>query len=332
MRLAEEALTFDDVLLQPAYSDVLPRDVSLATQLTRGIALNIPVISAAMDTVTEARFAISLAQEGGIGIVHKNMTPDQQAQHVRMVKKFESGVIREPITVGPNATIRDVLNLTAAHDISGVPVVDGEELAGIVTSRDLRFETRFDAPVSAVMTPKDKLVTVGESAGRDEFVDVTRDVWRIDAESAKRVGHPAPFPVELPRRLIDLYTYRDDIVEAKEQIFQAGWFLDYPDPVNFLQLFWGDNAGVHEEFNNTARYDSPDFNKVYEQLQAMQPADENRAKRKELVGALAQELAKDQPTIPLFHERNTILRRTDIKWPSMPRQTFNDLRFAGKQE
>ena len=170
MRLAEEALTFDDVLLQPAYSDVLPRDVSLATQLTRDIALNIPVISAAMDTVTEGRLAISLAQEGGIGIVHKNMTPEQQSQHVRAVKKFESGVIREPITVGPNATIRDVLNLTAAHNISGVPVVDGQELTGIVTSRDLRFETRFDAPVSAVMTPKDKLVTVGETAGRDEAI------------------------------------------------------------------------------------------------------------------------------------------------------------------
>jgi IMP dehydrogenase/GMP reductase len=170
MRLAEEALTFDDVLLQPAYSDVLPRDVSLATQLTREISLNIPVISAAMDTVTEARLAIALAQEGGIGIVHKNVTPDQQAQHVRMVKKFESGVIREPITVGPDATIRDVLNLTAKHDISGVPVVDGKELAGIVTSRDLRFETRYDAPVSAVMTPKAKLVTVGESAGRDEAI------------------------------------------------------------------------------------------------------------------------------------------------------------------
>ena len=170
MRLAEEALTFDDVLLQPAYSDVLPRDVSLATQLTRDIALNIPVISAAMDTVTEGRLAISLAQEGGIGIVHKNMTPEQQSQHVRAVKKFESGVIREPITVGPNATIRDVLNLTAAHNISGVPVVDGKELTGIVTSRDLRFETRFDAPVSAVMTPKDKLVTVGETAGRDEAI------------------------------------------------------------------------------------------------------------------------------------------------------------------
>ena len=170
MRLAEEALTFDDVLLQPAYSDVLPRDVSLATQLTREISLNIPVISAAMDTVTEARLAIALAQEGGIGIVHKNATPEQQAQHVRMVKKFESGVIREPITVGPNATIRDVLNLTAKHDISGVPVVDGKELAGIVTSRDLRFETRYDAPVSAVMTPKAKLVTVGESAGRDEAI------------------------------------------------------------------------------------------------------------------------------------------------------------------
>ncbi|MEX0900872.1 MAG: IMP dehydrogenase [Gammaproteobacteria bacterium] len=170
MRLAEEALTFDDVLLQPAYSDVLPRDVSLATQLTREISLNIPVISAAMDTVTEGRLAIALAQEGGIGIVHKNMTPDQQSLHVRMVKKFESGVIREPITVGPDATIRDVLNLTAKHDISGVPVVDGKELAGIVTSRDLRFETRYDAPVSEVMTPKAKLVTVGESAGRDEAI------------------------------------------------------------------------------------------------------------------------------------------------------------------
>ena len=133
-------------------------------------------------------------------------------------------------------------------------------------------------------------------------------------------------------RYVDVGTYRDDIVEASEQIFQAGWFLDYPDPVNFLQLFWGDNAGVHEEFNNTARYDSPEFNKVYEQLQAMHPTDENRAKRKELVGALAQELAKDQPTIPLFHERHTRLRRTDINWPKMPRQTFNDLRFAGKQE
>jgi IMP dehydrogenase len=170
MRLAEEALTFDDVLLQPAYSEVLPRDVSLATQLTREIRLSIPLLSAAMDTVTEGRLAITLAQEGGIGIVHKNMTGEQQAHQVRLVKKFESGVIKEPITVGPDATIRDVLRLTAAHNISGVPVVDAQGLAGIVTSRDLRFETRFDAPVREVMTPKDKLVTVGEGAAREEAI------------------------------------------------------------------------------------------------------------------------------------------------------------------
>ncbi|MFN2300979.1 MAG: IMP dehydrogenase [Gammaproteobacteria bacterium] len=170
MRLAEEALTFDDVLLQPAYSEVLPREVSLATQLTREISLSIPLLSAAMDTVTEARLAITLAQEGGIGIIHKSMSGESQAQQVRLVKKFESGVIKDPITVGPNTTIREVLQITGAHNISGVPVVDGKGLAGIVTSRDLRFETRFDAPVSAVMTPKDKLVTVDEGAGRDEVV------------------------------------------------------------------------------------------------------------------------------------------------------------------
>ncbi|MDX1443155.1 MAG: IMP dehydrogenase [Gammaproteobacteria bacterium] len=168
MRIIQEALTFDDVLLQPAFSDVLPRDVELKTKLTRGIELNIPLISAAMDTVTEARLAIALAQEGGIGIVHKNMTAEEQARQVRLVKKYESGVIKDPITVGPNATIGDVLELTRAHNISGVPVVDGQDLVGIVTSRDLRFETHFDEPVSTIMTGKDKLVTVKEGASREE--------------------------------------------------------------------------------------------------------------------------------------------------------------------
>ncbi|HET8552117.1 MAG TPA: IMP dehydrogenase [Gammaproteobacteria bacterium] len=171
MRIAQEALTFDDVLLQPAFSAVLPRDVDLRTQLTRDIALNIPLLSSAMDTVTEARLAISLAQEGGIGIIHKSMTPAEQARQVRLVKKFESGVIKDPITVAPTATIREVMELTRAHQISGVPVVDGEDLVGIVTSRDLRFETRYDAPITQAMTPKEKLVTVGEGADKDEVVD-----------------------------------------------------------------------------------------------------------------------------------------------------------------
>ncbi|HET7306421.1 MAG TPA: IMP dehydrogenase [Gammaproteobacteria bacterium] len=171
MRIAQEALTFDDVLLQPAFSAVLPRDVDLRTQLTRDIALNIPLLSSAMDTVTEARLAISLAQEGGIGIIHKSMTPAEQARQVRLVKKFESGVIKDPITVAPTATIREVMELTRAHQISGVPVVDGEDLVGIVTSRDLRFETRFDVPITQAMTPKEKLVTVGEGADKDEVVD-----------------------------------------------------------------------------------------------------------------------------------------------------------------
>ena len=170
MRILEEALTFDDVLLVPAHSTVLPTEVGLATRLTREISLNIPLISAAMDTVTEARLAIAMAQEGGIGIVHKNMTVEQQAREVLRVKKFESGVIKEPITVASNATIRDVLELTREANISGVPVVDGTDLVGIVTSRDLRFETRLDAPVSDIMTPRDKLVTVREGASREEAV------------------------------------------------------------------------------------------------------------------------------------------------------------------
>jgi len=167
MRIAQEALTFDDVLLLPAYSNVLPRDVNLTTKLTRDININIPLLSAAMDTVTESRLAIAMAQEGGLGILHKNMTIEEQADEVRKVKKFESGVVRDPITVGPKTTIGEVVELTRANKISGVPVVDGHDLVGIVTSRDLRFETRFDNPVSLVMTPKEKLVTVEENTDRE---------------------------------------------------------------------------------------------------------------------------------------------------------------------
>jgi IMP dehydrogenase len=170
MRIIHEALTFDDVLLEPAYSEVLPREVKLKTQLTRTLTLNIPIISAAMDTVTEARLAITLAQEGGIGIIHKNMSPKDQARQVQQVKKFESGVIHDPITVTPDTTIRDVIALTRAKNISGVPVVEGENLVGIVTHRDLRFETQRDAPVSAVMTPKERLVTVREGADKDQVL------------------------------------------------------------------------------------------------------------------------------------------------------------------
>jgi IMP dehydrogenase len=167
MRIIHEALTFDDVLLEPAYTEVLPREVKLRTQLTRSLSLNIPIISSAMDTVTEARLAITLAQEGGIGIIHKNMSPKDQARQVLQVKKFESGVIHDPITVTPDTTIRDVIALTRSKNISGVPVVEGENLVGIVTHRDLRFETQRDAPVSAVMTPKDRLITVREGADKD---------------------------------------------------------------------------------------------------------------------------------------------------------------------
>ncbi|MDH5633817.1 MAG: IMP dehydrogenase [Gammaproteobacteria bacterium] len=170
MRVIQEALTFDDVLLVPAHSDVLPRDVSLKTQLTRDISLNIPLVSAAMDTVTEARAAICMAQEGGMGIIHKNMTAEQQADQVRRVKKYEAGVISNPITTRPDATIRDVLELTQANNISGVPVTDGDNLVGIVTHRDLRFANRFDEPVANIMTPKDRLVTVREGASRQEVL------------------------------------------------------------------------------------------------------------------------------------------------------------------
>jgi IMP dehydrogenase len=170
MRIIHEALTFDDVLLVPAHSTVLPRDVDLRTQLTRKLRLNIPLVSAAMDTVTESSMAISLAQEGGLGIIHKNMTAQRQANEVRKVKKFESGVISDPITTHPDATVRDVLELTRAHRISGVPVTKDGKLVGIVTSRDLRFETRYTEPVSRIMTPKERLITVKEGAGRDEVL------------------------------------------------------------------------------------------------------------------------------------------------------------------
>ncbi|MGA9033575.1 MAG: IMP dehydrogenase [Sulfuricaulis sp.] len=170
MRIVQEGLTFDDVLLLPAHSTVLPKDVDLKTSLTRTINLNIPLLSAAMDTVTEARAAICLAQEGGLGIIHKNITPVRQADEVRRVKKFEAGIISNPITVTPDTTIRKVLELTRAQHISGVPVTQGDKLLGIVTSRDLRFETRYEEPVSRIMTPQEKLVTVKEGASRDEIL------------------------------------------------------------------------------------------------------------------------------------------------------------------
>ena len=168
MRVVQKALTFDDVLLVPAHSTVLPRDVSLSTQLTRAITLNIPLISAAMDTVTEARLAIAVAQEGGVGIIHKNMQPKAQAMEVAKVKRFESGVVKDPITISQNMKVRDVVNLTQQHKISGLPVVDGARVVGIVTNRDLRFETNLDQPIKNIMTPRERLVTVKEGASRAE--------------------------------------------------------------------------------------------------------------------------------------------------------------------
>jgi IMP dehydrogenase len=168
MRVIQKALTFDDVLLVPAHSTVLPREVSLTTRLTASIQLNIPLLSAAMDTVTEARLAITLAQEGGIGIVHKNMPPQAQAAEVAKVKRFESGVVKEPITIAPGMTVREVHEITRRHKISGLPVLDGNRVVGIVTNRDLRFEDNLDQPVRNIMTPRDKLVTVKEGASLEE--------------------------------------------------------------------------------------------------------------------------------------------------------------------
>ena len=164
MRLLGKALTFDDVLLVPAFSQVLPRDTSLATHLSRNIRLNLPLVSAAMDTVTEARLAIAIAQEGGIGIVHKNLTPKQQAAEVARVKRYESGVLRDPITISPTVPVREVIALSRQHGISGFPVLDNGKVVGIVTGRDLRFETRMDVPVREIMTPRERLITVPEGA------------------------------------------------------------------------------------------------------------------------------------------------------------------------
>jgi len=168
MRLLEKALTFDDVLLVPAFSDVLPRDTSLATQLTRRIHLNIPLVSAAMDTVTEARLAIAMAEEGGVGIIHKNLSAAAQAAEVAKVKRFEAGVVKDPITISPSMSVRQVLALTAERKISGLPVMEGNTVVGIVTNRDLRFETRLDEPVRSIMTPRERLVTVQEGASLEE--------------------------------------------------------------------------------------------------------------------------------------------------------------------
>src|SRR5690348_12353307 len=168
MRLVQKALTFDDVLLLPAHSRVLPREVSLKTRLTRKLELNMPLVSAAMDTVTEARLAIAIAQEGGIGIIHKNFTPQAQAAEVAKVKRFESGVLRDPMTVGPEQTVREVIALQREHKISGFPVVKNGKVVGIVTNRDLRFETALDQPVKQIMTPQRKLITVRDGASREE--------------------------------------------------------------------------------------------------------------------------------------------------------------------
>ncbi len=168
MRVIQKALTFDDVLLIPAHSTVLPRDVSLRTRLTRRIALNIPLLSAAMDTVTEARLAIALAQEGGLGIVHKNLSPQAQAAEVVKVKRFESGVLKDPITIPPTMSVREVIALTRLHKFSGLPVLEGKKVVGIVTNRDLRFETNLDQPVSAIMTPQSRLVTVKEGISLED--------------------------------------------------------------------------------------------------------------------------------------------------------------------
>ena len=171
MLVYQEALTFDDVLLSPRHSTVLPKDVNLASRLTKTLTLNIPLLSAAMDTVTESRLAIALAQEGGLGIIHKNLSIERQAAEVTHVKKHESGVVTEPITITPDTTIRAVIDMIAQHGISGLPVVEGTTLCGIVTQRDLRFETQLDLPVSAIMTPRERLVTVKENAPRKDAIE-----------------------------------------------------------------------------------------------------------------------------------------------------------------
>ena len=170
MRLSKQALTFDDVLLVPDHSNVLPKDVSLKTQLTKKISLNIPLVSAAMDTVTESNLAIALAEEGGLGIIHKNLSPEMQASHVAKVKRFESGVVSDPITIGPNMSVDEVMSITRKHKFSGLPVIENMKVVGIVTNRDLRFETNLKQPIMNVMTPRDKLITVNEGASKKEII------------------------------------------------------------------------------------------------------------------------------------------------------------------
>ncbi len=170
MRLSKQALTFDDVLLVPAHSNILPKNVSLKTQLTKKISLNIPLVSAAMDTVTESNLAIALAEEGGLGIIHKNLTPKIQASHVAKVKRFESGVVNDPITIGPNMSVDEVMSITRKHKFSGLPVIENMKVVGIVTNRDLRFETNLKQPVKNVMTPRERLITVSEGASKKEIM------------------------------------------------------------------------------------------------------------------------------------------------------------------
>lgn len=170
MRLSKQALTFDDVLLVPAHSNILPKNVSLKTQLTKKISLNIPLVSAAMDTVTESNLAIVLAEEGGLGIIHKNLTPKIQASHVAKVKRFESGVVNDPITIGPNMSVDEVMSITRKHKFSGLPVIEDMKVVGIVTNRDLRFETNLKQPVKNVMTPRERLITVSEGASKKEIM------------------------------------------------------------------------------------------------------------------------------------------------------------------
>ena len=170
MRLSEQALTFDDVLLVPGHSTILPKDVSLKTQITQNISLNLPLVSAAMDTVTESSLAIALAEQGGLGVIHKNMSPKLQAEHVSKVKRFESGVVNDPITINPNMTVEEVMQITQKHKISGLPVLLNKKIVGIVTNRDLRFEENLNQPVKNVMTPRERLVTVKEGADKDEIM------------------------------------------------------------------------------------------------------------------------------------------------------------------